>query len=339
MATANYQHSKVFASLKNITEGLKENLTTSQYLQAYDDYIENAISPIIVSTRLFDSFLARLIGWQEKNFRRKVSFLDRKIVPSLTIHFLIQTSSEKRLEAYRNLSLDRGIRLEFLKLFYDKLDLYLKACNCKLALKGEKKPNLAYCTMVKQRIEQELKAKLPLISVYEESKFWYQHAIAFKQLILEKYVRMCLNEAQKDYVNYFDCKILLDDVIQVYLLAASRAIDKCDSKQGALTSHIKNWLLTGRSRVSEQIEKRTSVSHFENIDFDSDEYRASQLLSEIDISSTEDNSRVIRYLAKLSDPLGVARAYLSIEELLSEDEVKLLNGASYGSSIISKQPT
>lgn len=311
--------------MKNITEGLSENLTTSQYLQIYDEYLENAIAPVIAGTKLFDSFLARIVGWQERNFRRKVSFLDRRLVPGLSVSFLLQPDLEGRMKAYRALELDRGIRLEFLKLFYSKLELYMKAVNCQLAYLGQN-PNLAYCLSVKHAIEREVKATLPLIAVYEESRFWFQHAVAFKQLILEKYVRMCLVEAQRDHVKYFECRGELDDVIQVYLLAASRAIDKCDSRQGALTSHIQNWLKTGRGRIAEQLENQNSSLQVENLDFDSEEFRSSW--SNIPTPEQAEDRllqhETIRYLARLADPLGVARAYLGIEELLTAEELSTL---------------
>ena len=329
MATGNYRHSRVFASLKNITEGLDFNLTTSQYLQAYDSYIENAIAPIILSTKMFDSFIARLIGWQEKNFRRKVSFQDRRNFPGLAINFLLQPTPEKRLDAYRKLDLDRGIRLEFIKLFAERLDLYLKACNCELTHPGKRTVDLQLCHRIKAKIELELRSTAPLLVVYNDAMYWFQQATAFKQLILEKYVRMCLNEARKDYVQIFDCNVDLDDVIQVYLLSASRAIDKCDAKQGALTSHIKNWLLTGRTRVQESLDKhRVSVS-YEHIDFDSDEFRASTLVdafaSKENETDRESAFHTIRYIAKLADPTGVARAYLRIQETLSEGEIATLH--------------
>jgi hypothetical protein len=317
MSTDTYKHSKVFSSLKQITESLQGNLTTSQYLQVYDEYLERAILPIVLSTKLFDSYLIRLVGWQEKNFRRKVSFLERSNFPALAFTFLLQPDEASRIKAYKALSLDRGVRTEFIKLFLSKLEVYLKACNCELTSPDNPKiQDLSYCLRAKTLIESELRSTKPLITVYEEVKFWHAHSSNFKKIILEKYVRMCLNEAQKDYVSFFECKISLDDIIQTYLIAASRAIDKCDSKQGALTSHIKNWLLTGRTRVAEQLKRSEDVKlHSDDLDSDGVEFQISTESAQN--SSIQDDLQeklvTIQYLAKLVDPIGVARAYLNLE--------------------------
>lgn len=247
---ASYKHSQVFASLKGISEQIEDNLTTSQYLQSYDAFLERSVIPIITGTRVFDVFVSRLVGWQEKNFRRKVTFLSRAEVPGLVVNFLLQTSPEKRVEAYRRLNLDRGVCIEFLKLFQDLLVTYRQACNCELKNPVSGKFDLGHSLHVKATVEANLRATQPLMSTYLESKFWFDRALEFKQRIMEKYVRLCLTTAKKDYVSHFKMEVDLDDVIQYYLMATSRAIDKCDYRQGVLTSHIQNWFLTARTKLS-----------------------------------------------------------------------------------------
>lgn len=327
MATnPSYKHSNVFASLKDITETLKGNLTTSQYLQIYDEYLENAILPVILGTNFFDVFISRIVGWQEKNFRRKVTFLDRAEVPGLVVNFLLQATPEKRIEAYKKLSLDRGVCVEFLRLFQDRLKLYLKACSCELVDPATGKFDIGYCLYVKKHVEETLRCKLPLRSIYLESEFWLERALAFKQVIMEKYVRLCLNTAQKDYVNIFKMEVELDDIIQYYLMAASRAIDKCDYKQGVLTRHIQNWFLTARTRVDQIRDRRKTDISIENVDFNSEEFRAygEGFPSHEDIKEKEESNQIIRQLARIADPIGVARAYLGIEESLKDSEIKAL---------------
>jgi hypothetical protein len=319
-----YQHSAVFASLKNITEQLPTNLTTSQYLQALDLYLQNATTPVVIGTRFFDAFLSRLVGWQEKNFRRKVSFSSRKLVPSKVINFLLQPSAEGRVAAFAEIKLDRGILVEALGVFYERLELYMKACNCELSRPGAHGVDLSYCLYTKTRIEEEMFARVPLPTVLSESKFWLDRSIAFKQLILEKYTRLCLTTAKADYVYYFKHSVKLDDIIHWYWIAASRAIDKCDSGQGALTSHIQNWFKTARFRVTSQRDQRANVLNIETLDFDSDEFRSS-VNSRPSRDEEEDRNQHVhdmRYLAKLADPIGVARAYLCIEELLDAPYVE-----------------
>ena len=329
-----YQHSGVFASLKNITEQLSTNLTTSQYLQALDLYLQNATTPVVIGTRFFDAFLSRLVGWQEKNFRRKVSFSNRRLVPSKVINFLMQPTAEGRVAALAEIKLDRGVIVEALGVFYEKLELYMKACNCELSKPNGFGVDLSYCLFIKTKIESEMLARLPLTSVLAESKFWLDRSVAFKQLILEKYTRLCINSAKADYVYYFKHSVALDDIIHWYWIAASRAIDKCDSGQGALTSHIQNWFKTARSRVTTQRDQRVNVLNIEALDLNSEEFRSSVDVQPTASDEEDRNQRLydIRYLARLADPIGVARAYLGIEELL---------GSTYSDSTIAVnyQPT
>lgn len=323
MATP-YKHSNSFARLKGLTETLKNNLTTSQYLQIFDEYLDNAIIPIVSNTAFFDTFICSILGWQERNFRRKVSFLNRVEVPSLVINFLLQPTAEARVAAYKKLQLDRGIRIEFVRLFEDRLKPYIQACNCELKDPNTGEVDLSYCLRVKTVLEESFKARTPLLSTCLESLFWLDKALSFKQLILEKYVRLCLTNAQRDYVNFFNHEIDLDDIVQLYLLVASRAIDKCDSRQGALTSHIQNWFMTGRVRAKQQYHQRLASQSTETVNWEAllaDEISTS--LQEKTLEDKDDQS-LIRMLAKIADPTGAARAYLGIEEVLRESEIEQL---------------
>ena len=325
MATL-YRHSTSFATLKGISETLTNNLTTSQYLQIYDEYLDNAVIPIIVGTAFFDTFITSLLGWQEKNFRRKVSFLHRSEIPSLVVNFLLQPTAEKRVVAYKKLQLDRGIRIEFVKLFHSRLEPYIQACNCELLNPFSRELDLSYCLRVKSALEESFRARVPLLATDLESQFWLEKAVAFKQLILEKYVRLCLTNSQRDYVHYFNHTVELDDIVQMYLLAASRAIDKCDSRQGALTSHIQNWFMTARVRVKQQHEQQLARQSIETIDWDSNELSSTSQKNssqERDLEEKESNEE-IRMLAKIADPTGAARAFLGIEEVLRDSEFNLV---------------
>lgn len=327
-----YRHSNSFAALKGITETLAHNLTTSQYLQIYDEYLDKAITPIIKSTSFFDTYLTSLLGWQERNFRRKVSFLNRHEVPRLVVNFLLQPTEEGRVEAYKKLQLDRGIRIEFIKLFAERLVPYRQACDCELVNPQTLNLDLGYCLSVKAGLEESFRATKPMLATLLESIFWLEKALAFKQIIVEKYIRLCLTNAQRDYTQYFEHRIPLDDIIQVYLMVASRAIDKCDSRQGALTSHIQSWFKTGRSRVAQQHDQQMATQSIETINLDAQEIQneVGNSIQERLIEDKQDQS-LIRMLAKIADPLGAARAFLNIEEILRESETQILfeNRPSY----------
>jgi hypothetical protein len=318
-----YKHSKVFQSLKNIRETIQGNLPTSQYLQIYDDFLEKAMVPILLKTRYFDSFLTRLIGWQEQNFRRKVSFKDRPEFPSLAVTFLLQISDEGRISAYKTLALDRGIRIQFIKAFLSHCKDYRRDCN----LESVNDPNDLKQIMaaLNRKIEHEsnLEADSSLMAVIKESEFWLEKALDFKQQILEKYIRLCCNSAKRDYIHFFNCSEDLDDIIQTYLLAASRAIDKCDYRQGTLTNHIQNWFLTARTFISKKKEAR-SVKVDEPMQDFIEASRIDHVSSAEDETLDEETRNDLREILRIADPIGAARAFLGIEEALSEKEKEKL---------------
>lgn len=306
-----YSHSDVFARMKNLTERLPTNLTTSQYLQTLDQYLLRSITPIINGTRFLDGFLARLVGWQEKNFRRKVTFENRRVVPAKIITFLLQPSDEGRLKAFVDLLLDRGVVFEAIALFYERTALYVAASDCELSRPGHVGVDLPYCLFVRESVETEMRATVSLTAVLSESRYWADCAVAFKQLILEKYTRLCLNTAQADYVSYFKHSVPLGDIVHWYWISASRAIDKCDSNQGALTSHIAKWFLTARAKVLSQKDQQTNELNLET--FIHDSHHHTEHISLEDQEEAAARLENMRHLAALADPIGVARAYLGIE--------------------------
>jgi hypothetical protein len=331
MASPDYQSSRTFASLKVLKERFQGHLTTSQYLQIYDECINNAIIPIIVNTRMFDTFLGGLLGWQEKNFRRKISFLPRKEIPALIITFLLSQTAEARIAAYKALFLDRGARTEFIRIFLSQTEEYRRACDCQLLSPVKGMSQISYCLYVRQSVEESLCSSRSLVSTCREAELWLNHAQEFKGLIVEKYVRLCLSTAQKDYVHYFNCKVNLDDQIQTYLIAASRAIDKCDYKQGALTSHVQKWLLSARSLMSKNRGRHVDEVELEQLPDNTEvmeDARNGVGTSEYELSTiSKENQNLISVLAKLADPIGAARAFLNIPEVLNRGEKFILTGA------------
>lgn len=329
VALSNYESSRVFAQLKDIKEriGVDANLTTPQYLQTYDDLLDNAVRPILDNCRFFDSYLLRILGWQERNFRRKVSFLKRAEFPRLAVGFVLKRSPEERFAAYQDLRLDRLIRMQVVSLFHSSLENYLAACECELTPPAGV-DQASFCFAVKAKVEESMKSTPGgLLSAYHESKFWFEHAADFKRILMEKYVRLCLNTAKRDYVYYFKCQGKLDDIIQTYLIAMSRAIDKCDAKQGALTSHIQNWFFSARDAVARQRERNTVSLDQENGDLANS---ASNSLDLANLSVYEERRReqedvnLIAELSRIADPHGAARAFLGIPEHLKESEIQLL---------------
>jgi hypothetical protein len=320
--------SKVFSDLKDTREKIQGNLTTAQYLRTYDILLYTAMRGIVEHTNFFDTYLIRLLGWQEVNHRRKVSFLKRTELPRLVINFLLQDTPEARFIAIKQLKLDRGLRVEIIRAFVASLSKYLACCNLNSEL------SLAESIEYKAQVEKEYNYP-DLYKLCVESSLWLDRALEFKSMIQEKYIRLCLVTAQRDHATFFSGSIDLDDVIHTYFIACSRAIDKCDGDAGTLTTHIQNWFFTARESVWGQknktkqvsmdafLQRQESTDYGEGLDdVDEDDVTVHSREQELE---HDHEARQMSALAKIADPHGAARLLLGIPEFLTEAELKKLN--------------
>ena len=327
--------SSAFASLKDIKEDIKINLTTAQYLRTLDSLLDRSIEDIILHTAYIDTCLIRLIGWQERNHRRKISFRARKEVPALVTTFLLAKEDE-RMAAFRKIKLDRGLRVELVKAFLAENSKYVNCCE----LAGEETRDEAL--KYKRSVENTYKCGSMLYSICRKSESYLSSAIEFRAKIQQKYVRHILMTARRDFDRLFSTRsVQLDDMVQVYWMAALRAIDKCDPDEGTLTTHITNWFYTAREHVYRGQEKSlsldnmlnsASISGDSNEDMESiEELREQEEDPSLQQDGTEEQLVVgssalgLMQAAKIADPTGAARALLGIPEILSESELATLN--------------
>jgi hypothetical protein len=321
----NYQASVSFQKLKVIKESIDGNLTTAQYLRVYDAYLSNAIEPIIVNCRAFDIFLGQLTSWQVRQPRRKVTMGDRKDLPRLVTRFLISQGREARLAAYRELNLDRGILVSFTSTFLDSFKDYMQALDLTLKSSTGVPASMEECLRIKALIESNFKTKEPLFGILNEAEHWLNIALNFKAKIVEKYVRLTISAAQRDYIEVFDCSVKLDDILQTYLAYTSRAIDRCDFHQGALTSHIQTHFLAARNAVTKQRQLHLKLVEIQKLDQESFDNHLEDSRSYLTERENQETAQRISRLARIVDPRGAARAFLGIPESLSTQELKKLH--------------
>lgn len=302
-ANNGYQHSVAFSKLKSTKESIESNLTSAQYLKTIDTFLMNAVLVIIKHSHYFDDYLVRVLGWQEAHVKRKVSFVSRQEFAAAAINYLIQPTKELKFKKVEDLRFERGVLFELCRGYLVALADYEKACNHLLFEDPCKE--LAY----KRQVENFFQSDQPLMASISLVRYWTSMALDYKHRVLEKYTRMCLNQAQKDYVTFFNMSIPLDDIVQAYIMVAGRALDKCDYRQGVLTSHIQTWFYTARTALAEDIGSKT-VNDSTNDEEDSEDDSLS------DIMERESTVLKVRKLAKLVDPSGIGRLFLGIEETL-----------------------
>lgn len=148
-----------------------------------------------------------------------------------------------------------------------------------------------------------------LYSISSEVQYWESCAQNFKALILQKYVRMALLQAQSTYKELAH-SYPLGDITQIYLIYVAKAIDRCDSRQGVLTTFISSWLKSAKADAAKHAKEAYHQSYEELIE-------EGTALGEVMPETTFEELEHISSVAKKYDKDGVVRAVLRIPEFIS----------------------
>jgi hypothetical protein len=318
-----YSHSEAFAVLKNTNEKISTNLTSYQYLTVLDNLLYESLAPIVTNTKFFDVFLSQVIGWQTLNPKRKTCGVGRVGLVSLSTLFFLTMDPHQKMKLIKRMKLHRNILFECITRW---LDLMVKYPGL-----SEQVGTADVVSLLHDLHEQALmRTGYSLHSTFHTVTFWYKKAKMFKEQIMEKYTRMVISAAQRDYVELGMIEPL-NDMVQSYMMTMSKGIDKCDADRGVLTSYIKAWLKSAKNNVekrasydSGEIHKQTGGQKAEHIELEEVE----DTVSDDDLREREDNIKRVRTLAKLFDPKGYGRIALGIQEQLSQDDRDTLRALS-----------
>lgn len=324
-----YEHSKTFASLKKIKESIGTNFSSYQYLSTLDSLLYKVIYPIVDNTYFVDHFLAKILAWQYLNPKRKASSLPRSDFASCVTLFLIATDTSKKMKLLKKTKLDRSILSEMIRLWVQICEPYERLGSDLTVPRGSAAE--AEKTI---EIQASLKSDHSLYGAYQQATYWWSHYLEFRNRVLEKYVRLCLTQAQKDYVS-FKHRVPMSDVIQIYLVNAAKALEKCDTEKGVLTTHITNWLKHAKNQVIAAHLSDTAYVLPKNSKTVSAFLAKANLVpleevseSEIALEEPAEDLQSMRQIAKLFDPRGLGRICLGIQEVLSSEERQILRAYS-----------
>jgi hypothetical protein len=304
-----YQHSETFAQLKVIKEGIATSLTSYQWLQTLDFFIEHALDPIVTANKdLADNYFAKVVAWQGNKPSIKFTRDPKGGLPVLLFNSLTTEGGTKR-KYQRAMLLNRGLLFGLLSVFEDNVNNYKTLHDPWLKLNDVTRTHLIH--QAHTRVGSNY-----LYAAIIESEFWAKKAYTFKELILQKYVRLALIQAQRTYKEIKHA-VSLDDIIPIYLSYLSKAIDRCDSRQGVLTTFIQTWFYSARTEVMRLSEAANNSSYDQLND------------SGINMSSIQPDSKfeVVQHLAheaKKIDPQGAVRFSLGIPEFLTTKQLQLL---------------
>lgn len=327
--------SNVLSALKKIQEQLPDNYSSHQLLSTLDQLLLNACLPIIDRTRFFDRHLGIISGWYASAARRKLASLPSKErFTALTSAFIISNSTEERIAAWKALKLERTLVFWLLNNWQETMSEWTDAVDAKDYDKKQVIERRA-CFIVHSSIFQ----------IKQHVDFWLTKATEFKQMLVEKYMRYVMVEVvnfskyQKQHNPHMQFD--LDEVAQDFCLAVSKAIDKCDTEKGTLTSYVQKWLQDARTNRSEygtafslpSNQRRAiaqGLSFTNNLSVSLDSEQVLELAGSTNIEQEYIDAATVnrvRHLAKSADPLGIGRISLKITEVLSEEELRLLRTA------------
>lgn len=321
-----YKHSESFARLKGIKESIEGNLTSFQYLNTFDMLIYNALYPIVDSTKYVDVFLGKVLAWQSTNPKRKSCGVGRHALTSHIVLFFLTEATDRKVLTLRKTKLDRGILVEIIRRWLAAVGEYESLSN-QLTTTPQQQERMHYLESLAC-----LRPSHSLYGVLTQVKFWYKQVEEFKSMILEKYTRLCLNKAQQDYVQ-LNHRVDLEDIIQVYLMAASKAIDKCDTEKGVLTTHVQHWLMSAKNQVMANLVNGVAYQIPNQAKVQADQLGTTVPLDELEDEAQEEQEQEqerddrierIRKVGRVFDPVGHARLMLGIQEILTIKERETL---------------
>lgn len=304
-----YQHSHAFAALKNINEQIDSNLTSYQWLSTLDYFIESALDPIVTAhPHYLDNYFAKVVAWQTNRPSVKFSRNDKSTLPALLFNSLTTENQEKR-KFQKAMMFNRGVLFGAINSYLETVKPFLDLHDPSAKIK--KKRRIFLIEIYRQRVSPHL------YSGSLQAAYWATKAFKFKELIVQKYVRLALMSAKRTYeqVGY---KIKLDDIVQTYLVYLSKAIDRCDSRQGVLTTFIQTWFYSARAEIQKAVADDSNSSSYE-------EMIENGVFADVTLPDCKYEAlQHVSAVAKDIDTEGTHRHALGIPEFFTSSERKIL---------------
>lgn len=317
-----YEHSEIFARLKDVKERIGTNLTSLEYLETLDMFLWRAIGSIRKAMPgLVDEFMVKAIAQQTFKSSTKFSSImkeEKGKLPVILFNALTERDIES-LDGYKNLRLNRGMLFGLIKIFMDRTNAYMELVNEPPLSRQEWKNRARQLKAMEKKLG--VVEGVALSNVVEDVNIWYERAREWKESIIEKYTRKAIGQAKVAYEDY-NYAMDLSDVIQIHMVLLSRAINRCDSRLGVLTTFITSWFKSARSEMKKIIESSQEVSYEAMLEEMGDAAEAEG--AEDKTLMTRESVQHIAMLAKQIDPTGVLRIHLGIPEFMPLDKRKIL---------------
>ena len=323
-----------------------KNMTGEQIQQIMDMFLYKALEPLILFTNVFDAQVEYLLVLIATNRKRKLSSLVREVVVEKLAAYLSVSDRRQKFEFIREARLERYFIHRFIKRFvtdnYDYVQKYQEFLTNPSRAAQVELDTIA--TQVGLCRRSDLYKTLKISQAYLRQFYTYRNSV------IGHYVKNS-NKLAKAHVTQTHSNSSYKDLVQSILKSIITALDKYDSRKGALTSYINTWAKNATTTTKEheygiaytipQTQRKklfegtsTDVNFGVSIDAmygDEDEdgnMAMHSILSpakalDDDIEHADD-VRLIQKLAKKVDPLGIARLSLDIGEYFTNVERNIM---------------
>lgn len=295
-------------------EKIQTNYTSLQYLQTLNHFLWNALTPIANECpELFKGYLCKIVARQTLKASAKFTSNDRHKLPVQLFNAL--RADDKLVENAKDMHVNRGLLFGFIAFFLNRLTEYK-------ALHEHAKDNVvtrSRCWTIERSLG--LREHGELYQAIKDVEYWYAYARKWKDQIIEKYTRMALLQAQATYKDY-NFAVKLDDVVQIYLVVVSRAIDRCDSRHGVITTFMQSWFKSAKSEVAKLAEGHQDSSYEGLIEEHGDAVH--DLLGTVAPDRSSEMWQHVAHVSMQVDPVGLVRTSMHIPQFVSIKHQRLL---------------
>jgi len=293
-------------------------------------------------TDLLEPHAVQLLGWVTDNRRKKISSLSRQKQLRLLFYAIYMSDRTSQYKVFCRLRLDRsyirGIAVKFLEEVAEYPRLYEafirnKATDAEMFRMSEIESRSNCDRSILNPLIQNLRS---LLDLNQE----------FRDQIMKKYYKFIFTLVRKN-MRATSRQLDDQDLMQNYISATLKALDRYDSKKGALTSYIRYWILNNQQSAEESPEYGIaydipSTQRLAKANGSSDCGEDNFSVSLDELMEEEGDSKhfgaethapdkmnegmhaylAILSLSKAADPVGVGRLSLRIEEYFEVETVE-----------------
>lgn len=212
-----------------------QTLSSQVQFSILDELLYECLSSLLETTNFVQACISDLINFQYYNKKRDIS---TKYKWEEAISYCLIFLQKPTIDNLKLCSLDRGYTLPIIIDFINKTKKYPKYTAKSFAFK--KKRYTKYAHKLKH-IENKVHAKQDIYQVVLNTKYIFDIICEHKACMIEAYKLYYMKVAHNG-ARCIDLPIDVEELIQNFYFATSKAIDHYDLSKGAFKSYLDTWL-------------------------------------------------------------------------------------------------